>query len=294
MNYIAQCLEKFRGLPPRIRDVVGGIDSLVAIRELEEKYGVSLSFTVVLVAIGELSLETLPDYLSTKFSFSEEDADELTEDLIDKIFANLLEKEVEILNKEELGEVLRGSFQELFEDQNQVALVNNSIFMILAQDGLAATYLEKCLLENSTEFIKAKLILENKSVESTVGNWILDFIKFNGSDMFDDLALAEYLSKSENAKTLNDQDKKTLSRLIKTYRNLFFFLEETDKKPISDWEIIPLDDLEEKDQQEKSFLEKKDDNLRRGLEESLRGFQKGTLEYRAASEELERLNKISN
>lgn len=287
MNYIAQCLEKFRGLPPQIRDVVGGIDSLVAIRELEEKYGVSLSFIVVLVAISELSLETLPDYLSTKFSFSEEDADELTEDLIDKIFTNLLEEEVEILSREELENVLRGSFQELFNDQNKTVLVNNSIFALLAQDGLAVTYLGKCLLENNTELIKARLILGNKPVESTVGNWILDFIKFNGSDMFDNLALAEYLSKSENAKTLNDQDKKTLSRLIKTYRNLFFFLEETDKKPISDWEIIPLDDIEEKET-------KKDDNLRRELEESLRGFQKGSLEYRAASEELEKLNKTLN
>ena len=44
-------------------------------------------------------------------------------------------------------------------------------------------------------------------------------------------------------------------------------------------------------QEEKTFLEKKQDNLRRELEESLRKFQKGSLEYRAASEELERLNK---
>lgn len=290
MNYIAQCLEKFRKLPSQVKDVVGGVDSLLIIRELEYKYGVNLSFGVVLIAIGELNLKNLPEYLSEKYNFSEEDAEELTEELVNKIFINLLKEEevTEILNKEELEEVLKGNFQELFNNHDQVVLVNNSIFSLLAEDGSAVNYLGKCLLENNTEFVKARLILENKSVEPTVKNWILDFIKFNGGDTFNDLTLAEYLSKSENVKNLNNQDKANLSRLIKTYRNLIFFLEETEEKPISDWEIIPF---EEENQEEKTFLEKKQDNLRRELEESLRKFQKGSLEYRAASEELERLNK---
>ncbi|MCX6795866.1 MAG: hypothetical protein NT165_04060 [Candidatus Falkowbacteria bacterium] len=298
MNYIAQCLDRFRELPTETRDSVGGVESLKAIRKMEEEYGVDLSFSVILVAINELSLDTLADYLTEKYSFSEEDANDIVDGLIEGVFSRLVDDN-NLLSKEEIEAVFSGSLLSLFDDKEKIELVNYSIFSLLAQDGSVINSFGKCLLENSTELTGGKLILEQKKVEPTVGNWLLDFIKLYGSDVFDDLSLAEYLSKSDNAKILSEQDKKNLSRAIKTYRNVFFFLDVTEGKQAAAWEIIPVEETVNRKTGGEYSLARENtpthskfgDPIREELEESLRSFQKGSLEYRATSEELERLNK---
>ncbi len=294
MNYIAQCLEKFRELPVDFRETVGGVDSLAVVRNLEKKYGANLSFVVVLVAIGELSLKTLPGYFSEKYGFSEEDADDLVEELIDGIFSHLSQNK-KALSKDELGDILKGNFLELFDDQERVKLVDRSIFILLSQDGAAITYFGKCLLENGTELVKGKLILENKPADSTIANWLKDFIKEKGSDMFNELALAEYLAISPNPKNLSPENKNLLRRILKLYRNLAFFPESQENLPTEEWEIIPSDNGNTASSKiQDKFIQRTENAARHELEISLHSFQKGSLEYRAASEELERLNKVIN
>lgn len=306
MSYISQCLEKFRSLPEETKNTLGGVDALLVIKELEAEYLVNLSFAVILVAIGELTLESLPDYLSNKYGFSDEDADDIVDELVEKIFSKLKEQEELLLNKEKIEEILIGDFLQLFRDHKKIELINKSIFDLLSRDGSLLLSLGKGLMENKTILTSGTIISDQKKLDPTVENWLKDFLKIYGSDLFDDLVLAEYLSKAPNVKMLNDNDKKSLSSLLKTYRNIYFFLEITENKPVKSWEIFPVsDNIFHRDETSKnsfrenisspeSFLEKHKEDQRRELEESLRTFQSGSLEHRAASEELARLDKNIN
>ena len=200
----------------------------------------------------------------------------------------------EPLSREEYASLFnKGVISFLFEmsDPEMIREFNQETIVFISENSLAQNDFFKNLMSNQEMIGRNPIWLENKKVDPTIANWLKDFIKEKGSDFFDELILAEYLAVSPNPKNLAIDEKNLLRRLLNLYRNLAFFPESQENLPAEKWQLVPF---EEKDQQEKTFLEKKEDNFRRELEESLRKFQKGSLEYRAASEELERLNKTLN
>jgi len=200
----------------------------------------------------------------------------------------------EPLSQEEYASLFnKGVISFLFEmsDPEMIREFNQETIVFISENSLAQNDFFKNLMSNQEMIGRNPIWLENKKVDPTIANWLKDFIKEKGSDFFDELILAEYLAVSPNPKNLSSDEKNLLRRLLNLYRNLAFFPESQENLPAEKWQLVPF---EEKDQQEKTFLEKKEDNFRRELEESLRKFQKGSLEYRAASEELERLNKTLN
>lgn len=200
----------------------------------------------------------------------------------------------EPLNQEEYAEIFnKGVISFLFEmsDPEMIREFNQETIVFISENPLAQNDFFKNLMSNQELIGRNPIWIENKKVDPTIANWLKDFIKEKGSDFFDELILAEYLAVSPNPKNLSSDEKNLLRRLLNLYRNLAFFPESQENLPAEKWQLVPFED---KDQQEKTFLEKKEDNLRRELEESLRKFQKGSLEYRAASEELEKLNKTLN
>ncbi len=78
----------------------------------------------------------------------------------------------------------------------------------------------------------------------TISAWLKDFIKKNGSNLFDDIVLAQYLNTSENARKLNAKEKELLSSLIRLYKNVAFFPESMSDLPPQKWQIFPFDDSE--------------------------------------------------
>lgn len=195
------------------------------------------------------------------------------------------------LTREEYNKIFReGVLSFLFEisDLEMLEEFNQKTLVFMDEDSLAQNDFFKSLMSNQELISRNPIIIENKKEDPTIANWLKDFIKEKGSDFFDELVLAEYLATSPNPKNLSAEEKDLLRRLLNLYRNLVFFPESQESLDPEKWQLVPF---EEKHQEEKTFLEKKQDNLRRELEESLRKFQKGSLEYRAASEELERLNK---
>lgn len=200
----------------------------------------------------------------------------------------------EPLSQEEYADLFnKGVISFLFEmsDPEMIREFNQETIVFISENPLAQNDFFKNLMSNQELIGRNPIWIENKKVDPTIANWLKDFIKEKGSDFFDELVLAEYLAISPNPKNLSPDEKNLLRRLLNLYRNLAFFPESQENLPAEKWQLVPF---EEKDQQEKTFLEKKEDNFRRELEESLRKFQKGSLEYRAASEELERLNKTLN
>lgn len=255
-------LESFSGKPENYIEVIGRISKGLA----EEK----IYFAKEMAPDEEYVFQPKPT------------VDDDEEDLLTGGEPFNQEEYANIFNTGVLGFLFKMSDPEMIREFNQETIV------FIDEHPLAQNDFFKNLMDNQELLSENQLIIENKKVDPTVANWLKDFIKEKGSDLFNELTLAEYLASSPNSKNLSPEKKDLLRRLLNLYRNLNFFPESQENLPAEKWQLVPF---EEKDQQEKTFLEKKDDNLRRELEESLRGFQKGSLEYRAASEELERLNK---
>ena len=84
-TYLSECLEKFHDLPDQIQDLIGGFDACLLVKKLEDAYNVSLSFSVILVAIGELTIDDLPDYLNLKFKLDKQKGLEIADKLEEEI-----------------------------------------------------------------------------------------------------------------------------------------------------------------------------------------------------------------
>ncbi|MFZ4648750.1 MAG: hypothetical protein ACOYMB_03925 [Patescibacteria group bacterium] len=200
-------------------------------------------------------------------------------------------------NREDyLGIFNHGILEFLFKltDEDVVEEFNRGILIFIADNHSASNDLFKSLLNNQEKIGDKQLIIENRNVDPTIANWLKDFIKEKGSNLFDELILAEYLAGSKNSKNLSTEDKNLLRKVLKLYRNLAFFPESQEDLPVEKWQILSFDGNIKSHSSSKSFSEKREDVLRKELEESLRTFQVGSLEHRAANEELERLNKNIN
>jgi len=242
MNYIAQCLEKFRNLPESIKKILGGYEVLEIIEKLEEKYQIQLGLLVILIAIGEIGLNNVSEYVEKKYGFNEEDAFELQSDISREIFSLLLisNNEQAISITEAKDRVSKGVV-ELLNDKAMAEKINHGIFALLAENGSLQDDLSKDFLANQERLTNGHLELEGREVAPTIANWIKDFIKLNGSEMFDDLVLAQYLSTSPNAKKLNLEEKNLVRRVLKLYKNLNFFPESMENKAVDDWQLIPYE-----------------------------------------------------
>lgn len=313
MNYIAQCLEKFRALPEPIKNRLGGFEVLENIKILEKKYGVQLSFLVVLVAIGEINLDGISEYAEKKFGFSEEDAFDLKSDMIREVFSLLLfNVEQAVMSEATLKEEFSKGVVKLLTDNTAAENTNFNIFSLFSKDGALQESLSNILLENQENITAGRIIFDDHEVAPTISNWLKDFIKINGSDMFDELALAQYLSSSANAKKLTSGEKDLLRKLLSLYRNLVFFPDSMGNDPVEDWQIIPVDKVEENKKASKPgvFQDVLDDSRPavskepssapsqaaspsplNELQGALAQYAPGSLEYKAIKQEIERLKK---
>ncbi len=255
MNYIAQCLEKFRALPEPTKNRLGGFEVLQNIKKLEEKYQVQLSFLVVLVAIGEINLDGISEYAEKKFGFSEEDAFDLKSDMIREVFSLLLfNVEQAVMSEATLKEEFSKGVVKLLTDNAAAENINFNIFSLFSKDGALQESLSNIFLGNQENITAGRIIFDDHEVAPTISNWLKDFIKINGSEMFDELKMAEYLSSSPNAKKLNIAEKDLLRKLLRLYRNLVFFPESMGNDPVEDWQIIPVDKVEKEREKNKSDI----------------------------------------
>jgi hypothetical protein len=200
----------------------------------------------------------------------------------------------------------------------------NDILVLALEDTGFRSELVSALQNNHEIISNVKLIIDDKEQNPTIGNWLKDFIKTNGSDVFDDLQVIEYLNLSKNSKKLEDKDRSLLRKIFKLYKNIAFFPESLAGVNRDNWQIIPLPDNElthkpvvdvlEKGFNEESFssesknnslkdfsLEKAQmsqvpppplsDNDKRLLElkNALVSYHSSTLEYKAIAQEIKRL-----
>ncbi len=251
MSYFSDCLEKFEKLPKEFKDQFGSLEVFEKIESIEEEYGVDLKFLVVLVAIGEIILEDIPEYLQKKYGLAEEDAYEIRGLLIDTIFknarnSNLLKDEnnFPVLSSDELISFFREELVSVLKSgastDEDIISINKSIFFWLAKDGLFQEILSKNLLNNQEKITGSRIVINDRENDPTISNWIKDFIQFHGSENFNDITLAEYLVNSKNIRALSIEDKDKIKKVLKIYRNLTFFPDSM-KDDVDNWLFIPTD-----------------------------------------------------
>lgn len=171
------------------------------------------------------------------------------------------------------------------------------------------------LLLNNEELISAaNVVVDGRSYRGTVKNWLKDFISKHGSDIFDTFILAKYINALDGQVSLNPGEKKILTKILKTYRNLVFFPESMEKIPVEKWAIIPYEEEtvkqkvaelqqvistkvelkgEDAGNLESSFKPNLSDleSIKLELQNMLNDYSRESLEYKAIKEEIARLNK---
>ncbi|MBU2415760.1 hypothetical protein KKH86_00850, partial [Patescibacteria group bacterium] len=148
------------------------------------------------------------------------------------------EKEASIkFFKNNLVDVLTNKDQEIskiIDDYSQ------SLISWINEDQEFQKTLEQALYQNQEKLTHKEFVLDAKAHSPTVANWLKDFIKQRGSGMFDNVALADFVTNSKNAKNLDEQEKKLVQKLLQLYRNLKFFPESMPTDTGEGWEIIPI------------------------------------------------------
>jgi hypothetical protein len=209
------------------------------------------------------------------------------------------------LFKNNLADLLKSADADEFISDYNLILIS-----LISDDESFKQNLENVFYTNSEELTSERLKSEDKEVSPTIANWLKDFIRENGSEMFDDLALAHYLSSAVNAKNLNIKEKTLLRRLLGLYRNLSFFPASMGNNPLENWEIIPVK-REEEFKKEKTLdgsvpkiirnktaaqsvaaplLDKPSSTLTE-LEKMLPQYPATSLEHKAVSQEISRFKK---
>lgn len=256
MNYFNQCLQKFRSLPKELQLRVGSLEAVKIINILEVKYHIKLGFLVVLVTIGELQMEDIENYLQKKYQLSPSAASDINRQLQEKIFGPAVDLMLQLVATTPTATPaeIQASVIEAFKirlvdlltlERNLAASANIIILSIIAaevdkENDFFEEKLERALYDNQEVMTKEPFVLVNKDVPATVGNWIADFIAYNGTAYFDAMKISDYLVSSPNAKKLDKTEKELVARLLNLYRNVKFFPQSLANIEPENWQIIPL------------------------------------------------------
>lgn len=107
-------LQQFNNLPKEIRERVSSPQTMAAINDLENKYKVDLAMVVMKITIKSLAFKSLPAYFISELNLNAGQAENLTQDLKERVFVLLadylgisaelraldLDKDINILVKE--------------------------------------------------------------------------------------------------------------------------------------------------------------------------------------------------
>lgn len=252
MTYVQECLEKFQELPSAVKEKIGGGVAFNLIKELEKKYDVSLSFLVVLLAIGELDSEDIFDYITSKYKLKPAAAKTLSQEIetkiLDPVFEELVETEETTpirpaQEKELILRIFSEGLRETLQNDELAYLqkLNILIFKTFQADNLFEDKIINIFYNNPEILTSGRITLNGNEVQPAISNWLKDFISENGNELFSNIILVKYLSDNQNVKKLKEAERVLIKKLLKLYRNLVFFPESLENVPLEEWEIFPID-----------------------------------------------------
>ncbi len=122
-----------------------------------------------------------------------------------------------------------------------ISELNGGLITLLTNKPDFHNKINKILFANQEVITTQDLTWPEGIQPGTVANWLKDFIKENGSDIYNSVVLSKYLATSANPQHLSEDERKVVRRLLRLYRNLVFFPESMNDVPMEDWEIIPTE-----------------------------------------------------
>jgi len=258
-NYDRDTLEayliEFLTMPSIIAAEFNRPSNYKIVTDLAKEYGVNLDIVILLVAINRVSLDELSEYFVDNLGLDKVRADELADKLRENFFLPILNK-LAFLSPNPSPEdhtIIKDIFSkqllnELTADPVLINALNRKIFMWLSEDlDGAKRQIENAMLNNQETITPGKITVNNEKVPGTISNWLRCFMSEQGAVNFDSLSISEFLSSSRNTANLTAEEKKILSALLNTYRNIKFFPDSMPSDDGSDWAIIPLPIVESAD-----------------------------------------------
>ena len=263
-SYFAECLEKFHELPDQLQELIGGFDTCLKIKKIEDAYNVSLGFAAILVAVGELTIDDLPEYLRLKFDLDETKSEEIAGHLEEEIFIPALQfigehiapesdaaslspfGPISSMSDADKKELILKTFESeiipaLSAEPAKLQDFNVAIFQAFNTDDVLEDKVESFLYNNQEKISEHRLVMDGHPASPSIANWLKDFIKKYGSDIFNEVSLAEYLSSAPNISVITLAEKELVRKVLKLYRNLVFFPDSMNGVPVEQWEIFPVD-----------------------------------------------------
>lgn len=321
-NYFNESLEKFHNLPEEIQEQIGGFDACLKIKKIEETYNISLGFVVILVAIGELVIDDLPEYFKLKYGVSDEIGQKIADELEVEIFEPVVDLILEVgeiddvlsdsgivkdnallkMSLPQRKEFILNTFSKdilavIKSDNTKIKDFNIALFKTFNEDEDLEDKVESLLYVNQERLSSKPIILDKQLVSPTIANWLKDFIKRYGSDLFNEVTLAEYLSQSENIRNITAKEKELVRKVLKLYRNLVFFPESMDGVLLDNWEIFPIEqpDISFKPEivsveSEPPIVSERQKTIF-DLQKNLTKYASNSLEYKALQQEINRLSR---
>ncbi|MEI8360985.1 MAG: hypothetical protein WCG01_02560 [bacterium] len=250
---VAEAIEKFKNLPEVVLFAATADQYTEVLDRIKSRYDLVLNSVVILVIVGELAEDKVKNYLISTYELDEATAENITKDLQDNYFSPLRDR-LFLLNGKPLAnktatiwhvrillEIFEGKILDEINAPRAICeALNFRIFSILPLDENFSHELERAL-SNNQEMIGKKLVIDGRPVPPVIANWLKDFVKTIGAVMFDQLQLTQYLINSPNVKLLTEQERKVLSRVLKTYRNIKYFPASMPNDKGDGWEIIPVE-----------------------------------------------------
>lgn len=321
-NYFNESLEKFHNLPEEIQEQIGGFDACLKIKKIEETYNISLGFVVILVAIGELVIDDLPEYFKLKYGVSDEIGQKIADELEVEIFEPVVDLILEVgeiddvlsdsgivkdnallkMSLPQRKEFILNTFSKdilavIQSDNTKIKDFNIALFKTFNEDEDLEDKVESLLYVNQERLSNKPIILDKQLVSPTIANWLKDFIKRYGSDLFNEVTLAEYLSQSENIRNITAKEKELVRKVLKLYRNLVFFPESMDGVLLDNWEIFPIEQSDVSFKPEIVSAESEPPIVSErqktifDLQKNLTKYSSNSLEYKALQQEINRLSR---
>jgi hypothetical protein len=179
------------------------------------------------------------------------DFDNLLDNENDKVMEEIVaryEKEVDPKQEHDyVIDFLSNNLIELLKADSPAASVclNSGLIYLLFNSEGFKDEADKIILSSSELIGTRNIIIDGREVAPSVANWLKEFIKKNGTDLFNDIALAQYLDNSENVKKLSGYHREILSNLLRFYKNITFFPESMSNVLPDKWQIFPFSFPEE-------------------------------------------------
>lgn len=163
--------------------------------------------------------------------------------LLEELITNF-EASVDIKKEEDyVTDILKNDLLSIFKTSSlsaNTALNRGFIYLLFNAEGFKESAL-RIIMSNQSLIGKNNILMDGREVAPSVANWLKNFIKEKGSDMFDDIVLAQYLDNNNGAKQLSQEEKEILSSLLRFYKNINFFPESMQNIAPDKWQIFPFE-----------------------------------------------------